>query len=128
MQPAPLTPVNDARAAAAYRTHMATATAPTDPPPVLALLRARAWVVPWALLAVVVGVSIAGAQRGSSNPRADLAGTAAAQAAQVALRCELRHSFTLRLAITAQMMARSFVPGAQSERVPGATCQVVTPP
>ncbi|MEJ8838642.1 hypothetical protein [Ramlibacter sp. AN1133] len=106
---------------------MATATAQSPPGTVLTLLRARAWIVPWALLAAVVGYSIAGAQRGATISRVDLfpgATMESAQAAHAAVRCQVRHGFLLRVAITAQMMTRAFVPGTQHGQPPGATCQV----
>jgi hypothetical protein len=125
-----LTALNEAAGGVAYGARMPIATAPPAASTALALLRARAWVVPWVLLAAVVGFSIAGAQRGSALPRAEeaLSAEGKAQAARAAVRCEVRHGFALRLAITAQMMARSFASGArQGEHVPGATCQVQGP-
>ena len=105
---------------------MVTATAPQSPRTAVTLLRARAWMAPWILVALVIGISIAGAQRGSAVPRAEAATVAErAVAARAAVRCDVRHGFVLRLAITAQVMARSFFAGSgKAERVPGATCQV----
>jgi hypothetical protein len=109
---------------------MALATVPHAPSKVLAQLRSRAWLVPWLLVAIVVVASILGAQRGSGLARIALPGTTAerAQAARAALRCELRHGFVQRLAITAQLMTHTFLPAAQpGEHAPGATCQIKAP-
>jgi hypothetical protein len=109
---------------------MAIATAPADHPTGLELLRARAWLLPWVLLAIVVGYGIAGAQKESRVVAVDLFAPRAekAEASQAAVRCELRHGFAVRLAFTAQLMARSLVPGMQqADHAPGATCQVQRP-
>lgn len=109
---------------------MLTASAPPAPRTAVALLRARGWIVPCVLLVFVVGISIASAQRGSAVPRDDSTATVAekAEAARAAVRCDVRHGFLPRLAITAQVMARSLVAGSgKGERVPGATCQVQQP-
>jgi hypothetical protein len=123
-------PVNEASDARAYRAHMATAAASPTPPRRLALLRAWAWLMPFALLAIVIGLSIAGAETGSTISHVDLLPSGAAETAEpsrASVRCELRHGFAQRLAFTAQMMARSFVPGAQHVHAPAATCQVQRP-
>ncbi|GAB3666025.1 hypothetical protein [Ramlibacter alkalitolerans] len=108
---------------------MAIATAPAGPPTGLELLRARAWLLPWMVLAIVVGSGIAGAQRGSTRPL-EQPGRVAVNSPpeQAAVHCEPRRGFALRLAFTAQLMARSLVRGSQhADHAPGATCQVQRP-
>ena len=96
----------------------------------LAHLRSRAWLVPWLLVAIVLGASIASAQRGSAPDRLEPPHTAAttAHAAGAGVRCELRHGFVQRLVFTTHLMARSLLPNAQQrDHAPGITCQTQAP-
>ncbi|HET8744277.1 MAG TPA: hypothetical protein VFM98_01635 [Ramlibacter sp.] len=96
-------------------------------PKALEVLRARAHLLPWVLLAVVVGFSIAGAQRGLRPLRVDLAVAPAenAESPPAAVHCEVRHGFAPSLALTARVMARSLGVGPEGvNHARGATCRV----
>ena len=91
------------------------------------LLRARAHFIPWILLAVVIGFSVAGARREAAATHVDVLGShpAAPVTAAVAVHCDLRHGFVLRLAMYAQLMVHSVVPGnAHAQHTHGGTCRV----
>jgi hypothetical protein len=85
-------------------------------------LRARAHFLPWLLLALVIGISIAGAQRGLHIAQVDFF---PAVQPPPALRCEPPGGFVLRLAITGQMLLRSISAGPERAGHVGAvTCRI----
>ena len=93
------------------------------------LLHAWGHFVPWIVLAVIMAISIAGSRREAATVRVDLTGSQAQAVGQepaaVAVRCDLRHGFVLRLAMYAQLMVRTVMPGdVHAQHTHGATCRV----
>ena len=83
--------------------------------------------VPWILLVVVIGIGVAGSQRGAANAQADPPASQAGppESSAVAVHCDLRRGFVLRVAMYAQLLVHSVVPGsAHAQRTHGATCHV----
>ena len=91
------------------------------------LLHAWGHFVPWIVLAVIMAIGIAGSRREAAAVRVDLPVSQAAgqEPAAVAVRCDLRHGFVLRLAMYAQLMVHTVVPGdVHAQHTHGATCRV----
>jgi hypothetical protein len=99
----------------------------------LELLRAKAHIVPWLLLAGVVGLGLADLHRGSdiatatatAAPRAGPVEVAAGTPVPVSVHCNLRQGFVLRLIMNVQVLARTFVsPSHPVDPNAGARCLV----
>ena len=97
----------------------------------LELLRAKAHVVPWLLLASVVGLGLADLHSGSSTPlpasvpRAGPVEVAAGTPTPVSVHCNLRQGFVLSLILNVKLMARSIVlPAHPADTNAGARCLV----
>lgn len=98
-------------------------------PTAVEFLRSKAHVVPWLLLAGVVGLGLADLHRGSpittAVARATRVEAASAVPTAVSVHCNLRHGFVLRLVMNVQLMARSIVaPAHPVDPNAGARCLV----
>jgi hypothetical protein len=98
----------------------------------LELLRAKAHLVPWLLLASVVGLGLANLHGGSNTPipngapRAGPVEVAAGLPTPVSVHCNLRQGFVLSLILNVKVMARSIVLPAHpaADHNAGARCLV----
>jgi hypothetical protein len=95
----------------------------------LELLRAKAHLVPWLLLAGVVGLGLADLHHGSTIatvlPRAGPVEASAGTPTPVSVHCNLRQGFVLQLILNVKVMARNIVlPAHPADHNAGARCLV----
>lgn len=95
----------------------------------LELLRAKAHIVPWLLLAGVIGLGLADLHHGSSIATvvraAGPAQVAVGTPTPVSVHCNLRQGFVLQLILNVKVMARNMVlPAHPADHNAGARCLV----